>query len=97
MRLAAGWHSGDAGVCLGSAWSNGAAGAHSCGILRLPEWRCQGGCELRLVSTPRYRLVCNWFPAPGGGLSIRGLGLSSVHVQGDVYQSTSLRQHAKLS
>ena len=24
---------------LGSAWSNGAAGVHSCGILRRLEWR----------------------------------------------------------
>ena len=31
-------------------------------------WRCG---ELRLRSTSRYRLVCNWFPAPGGGLPPR--------------------------
>ena len=30
-----------------------------------------GGCEQRLRSTPRYRLACNWFPAPGGGLPLR--------------------------
>ena len=54
---------------LGSAWSNGAAGVHRCGILRRLEWRW-GCCELLLRSTPRYRLVCNWFPAPGGGLPV---------------------------
>ena len=39
MRFTPGWHSGDAGVCLWCAWSNGAAGVHSCGILRRLEWR----------------------------------------------------------
>ena len=57
---------------LGGAWSNGAAGIHSGDILRRLEW--QWGCELRLRSTPRYRLVCNWYPEevclaePGLGL-----------------------------
>ena len=37
-------------------------------ILRHLEWRW-GCCELRL--RPRYRLVCNWFPALGGGLPRR--------------------------
>ena len=41
-----------------------------CSTLRRLEWRW-GGCELWLSSTPRYWLVCNWFPAPGGGLLVR--------------------------
>ena len=38
-----------------AAWNGGGGGAVGC-------------CELRLRSTPRYRLVCNCFPDPGGGL-----------------------------
>ena len=30
-----------------------------------------GCCELRLRSTPRYRLVCNCFPDPGRGLPVK--------------------------
>ena len=40
------------------------------GILHRLEWRF-GGCELRLRSAPRYRLFCDWFPAPGEGLPVR--------------------------
>ena len=59
---------------LGSAWSNGAAGVHSCGILRRLEWRWG---ELRLRSILRYRLVCICFPTPGRGLPYgSGLRLS---------------------
>ena len=41
-------------------------------------------CKLWLRSTPRYLLVCNWFPPPGGGVPVRtwpGLGPPSVQVQ----------------
>ena len=68
------WRGGCAGnkgsLSLGSAWSNGAAGGHSCGTLRRLLWRW-GGCEPWLRSTPRYRLVCNWIPAPRIGLPVR--------------------------
>ena len=60
---------------LGSAWSNGAPGVHSGGILR----RLEGGVVvvsyelllLRLRSTLWHRMVCNWFPDPGKGLPVR--------------------------
>ena len=42
LHFTPGWHSGDAGVCLWAvhgAWSNGAAGVRSCGILRRLVWR----------------------------------------------------------
>ena len=42
---------------------------------RKRQW---GRCELRLRSTPLYRLVCNWFPAPGGGCPYTG-SRSRVH------------------
>ena len=53
------WNSGDAGVCLWAA--HGAVWWHS-----MP---C-GCCELWLRSTLQCRLVCNWFPAPDGGLPV---------------------------
>ena len=61
-------------------------GVHSCGIrnhlelrwsceLSNPRYRC---CELSTprylcceLSTPRHQLVCNWYPAPSGGLPVR--------------------------
>ena len=56
-----------AGGCL---WAvHGAAGVHRCGIVRCVEW--WWGCwELRLRSTPRYRLVCSWFHAFSIGLPV---------------------------
>ena len=64
MRFTPGWHSGDAGVCL---WA-----VHGATELRVftvvafcAAWNVS---ELRLRSTPRYRLVCNRFPDPGRGL-----------------------------
>ena len=44
----------------------------SCGCSKLwhsaPPGMAVGCCELRLRSTPRYRLVCICFPTPGRGL-----------------------------
>ena len=78
---------------LGSAWSNGAAGVHSCGILRRLEWRWGG--ELRLRSTPRYRLVCICFPTPGRGLPYgSGLGLSRCLGPGECLHSLEQRTSA---
>ena len=53
----------------------------SCGCSQLwhsvPPGMAVGRCELRLRSTPRYRLVCICFPTPGRGLPYgSGLGLS---------------------
>ena len=65
MRFTPGWHSGEAGVCL---W----AVQRSCGCSQLwhsaPPGMAVGCCELRLRSTPQYRLVCICFPTPGRGL-----------------------------
>ena len=43
-------HNNRTGWCmpLGSAWSNGAAGVHSCGILRRLEWRWGATAEINL-------------------------------------------------
>ena len=50
----------------------------SCGCSQLwhsaPPEMAVGCCELRLRSTPRYRLVCNCFPDPGRGLPSKCLG-----------------------
>ena len=58
-----GWHSGDAGVCP---WV-----VHGATELRVftvvASGMAVGCCELRLRWKPRYRLVCNRFPDPGGG------------------------------
>ena len=47
----------------------------SCGCSQLrhsaPPGMAVGCCELWLSSTPRYRLVCNCFPDPDGGLPVR--------------------------
>ena len=84
----------DAGVCLCSPASNGAAGVHNGGILHRLEWRW-GCCELGLRLTPRYRLACNWFPAPGGGLS--EWTWPGVSAQGDAldYCCTACPQHTQ--
>ena len=52
----------------------------TCGCSQLwhssPPGMAVGCCELRLRSTPRYRLVCICFPTPGRGLPYgSGLGL----------------------
>ena len=45
-------------------------------------------CELRLRSTPRYRLVCICFPTPGRGLTHgSGLGLSRCLGPGECLHS----------
>ena len=47
-----------------------------------------GCCELRLRSTPRYRLVCICFPPPGRGLPYgSGLGLSRCLGPGECLHS----------
>ena len=47
-------------------------------------------CELRLRSTPRYRLVCICFPTPGRGWPYgSGLGLSRCLGPGECLQSFS--------
>ena len=47
-----------------------------------------GCCELRLRSTPRYRLVCICFPPPGRGLPYgSGLGLSRCQGPGECLHS----------
>ena len=55
------------------------------GILRLLQMAV-GCCELRLRSTPGFRLVCSWFPASGRGLPVRtwpaGWGYPGVAVKG---------------
>ena len=64
----------------------------SCGCSHLwhsaPPGMAVGCCELRLRSTPRYRLVCNCFPDPGRGLPYgSGLGLSRCLGPGECLHS----------
>ena len=64
----------------------------SCGCSQLwhsaPPGMAVGCCELRLRSTPRYRLVCICFPTPGRGLPYgSGLGLSRCLGPGECLHS----------
>ena len=64
----------------------------SCGCSQLwhsaPPGMTVGCCELRLRSTPRYRLVCICFPTPGRGLPYgSGLGLSRCLGPGECLNS----------
>ena len=64
----------------------------SCGCSQLwhsaPPGMALGCCELRLRSTPRYRLVCICFPTPGRGLPYgSGLGLSRCLGPGECLHS----------
>ena len=63
----------------------------SCGCSQLWHSAPPGmavGCELRLRSTPRYRLVCICFPTPGRGLPYgSGLGLSRCLGPGECLHS----------
>ena len=53
-----------------------------------PPGMAVGCCELRLRSTPRYRLVCICFPTPGRGLPCgSGLGLSRCLGPGECLHS----------
>ena len=53
-----------------------------------PPGMAVGCCELRLRSTPRYRLVCICFPTPGRGLPYgSGLGLSRCLGPGECLHS----------
>ena len=70
MRFTLGWHSGDAGVCL---WAvHGAMELRVFTVVELwAAWIAVGCCELRLRSTPRYRLVCTLFPRPRQRFALR--------------------------
>ena len=64
----------------------------SCGCSQLwhsaPPGMAAWCCELRLRSTPRYRLVCICFPTPGRGLPYgSGLGLSRCLGPGECLHS----------
>ena len=66
--------------------------SRSCGCSQLwhsaPPGMAVGCCELRLRSTPRYRLVCICFPTPGRGLPYgSGLGLSRCLGPGECLHS----------
>ena len=75
----------------------------SCGCSQLwhsaPPGMAVGCCELRLRSTPRYRLVCLCFPTPGRGLPYgSGLGLSRCLGPGECLHSfTQHRQRRNKS
>ena len=86
MRFTPGWHSGDAGVCL---WA-----VHGATELRVFQF-WHSCCELRLRSTPRYRLVCICFPTPVRGLPYgSGLVLSRCLGPGECLHSFTDRQAA---
>ena len=62
-----------------------------------PPGMAVGCCELRLRSTPRYRLVCICFPTPGRGLSYgSGLGLSRCLGPGECLHSFICVAHTEV-